>query len=71
MTAMMQLLDHSREKEKTEKIEFVRESDDTYKLGQLFCHDISKCLLSEIKIGLCILATIYMGDMAVLFSNRR
>ena len=41
MAAMMQLLDDIWERENMEKVEFLRESDDFYRKGQLARHNIS------------------------------
>jgi len=58
------------ERENMERVEFMRESDDTYFEGQLFRHDIKACSKSFTLVLLHIILTIYVDDTAVVFTSR-
>ena len=53
-----------------ERIELMRESDDTFHKGQLLRHDIKPCAKSPSVIIFYILMTIYVDDTAVPFTSR-
>ena len=70
MAAFAELMEDVWERENMEKVEFLRESDDTYRKGQLFRHSVKSCKKSASVILFDIMATIYVDDTAVPFTSR-
>ena len=70
MAAFTELMEDAWDREKMERIELTRESDDTYRHGQLFRHNVKKCSKSRAIIIFCIIATVYVDDTAVPFTSR-
>ena len=71
MATVVEIIDKEWERNQIECVEFCRESDDTYKAGQIFRHDIRKCNASKGLIRFRINGTYYVDDIAALFCSRR
>ncbi|KAL7539446.1 hypothetical protein ACHAWF_006408 [Thalassiosira exigua] len=70
MNAFSDLLDDAYEREGIERIEVCKESDDTFRKGQLFRHDVGKCLKSKSVEMIVMDRSIYVDDMALPYTSR-
>ena len=71
MDAFAKLLEKTWERENMEKITFKRESDDTYRKGQVFRQEIKKCDKSTTLTFVQVLLAMYVDDMAIPFASRQ
>ena len=70
MAAMGELLDKIWEKAGIQSCELMRESDETYRKGQIFRHNVTKCAKSETIVKFKVNFTIYVDDKALPFVSR-
>ena len=70
MAAISQVIDQEFEQNSIEKIEFLRKSDDKYHEGQIFRHDVRKCVLSENLTQVVIRHLAYVDDEGFPFTSR-
>jgi hypothetical protein len=71
MATVVEIIDKEWERNQIECVEFCRESDGTYKDGQIFRHNIKKCNASKGLVRFRINGTYYVDDIAALFRTRR
>jgi hypothetical protein len=71
MAAIGDLLDKIWEKESIQKVKLTRESDDKYRKGQIFRHNLKKCSKSNTLVTFCVNFTIYVDEKAVPFVSRQ
>ena len=70
MSAFSEILEATWEREGIQRVEFMRESDETYEEGQIFRHNVHKCRRSTNVVFFIVDNTIYVDDTAVPFTSR-
>jgi hypothetical protein len=70
MTAFHDLLENTWEENGIERVSVTKESDDTYRNGQLFRHNVKKCCKSDTLEEYPITDIIYVDDEALPFTSR-
>ena len=71
MAAISQVIEQEFEQNSIEKIEFLRKSDDKYHEGQIFRHDVKKCVLSENLTQVVVRHLAYVDDEGFPFTSRQ
>ena len=70
MSIVADLLEKAWEENDIDRVSFVRESDETYRGGQIFRHNVKKCSRSNSLISFNVDYTIYVDDKALPFVSR-